>query len=461
MNQSVERTGAGAEDARLTPARKSLYASGDFTVNLVLTSLNMVYVLFFLTQVAGLRPELAGLVQLIGRAVDAITDPAMGRFSDSSRWRWGRRRPFFLIGALPFGISFALMWTSPGGTQLQMFAYYSVLYVVMSLSMTVLAVPYLALLPEMACSYDGRTSLNAYRNVGSIFGLLAAAMLVRPIANALGGGAEGYAMAGVVMGFLVSVPWLLAYAASWERQDFQQREKKLGLWDGLSIVMRNRTFRRLTGLYLCSRISMDIIGALLILYLTFVLGRGEDFELVMGLFIGATLVSLPFWLRIARRHDKGSLFAFGAVWWAVSFLPFLLIDATSPRWIAFVLVPLAAVGFAVVDLMAWSMLGEVVDEDDLATGERREGIYNGAYMFVRKLGGSLAVAAVATVLGAAGFKEGQSQNDTVIFAIRTLTAVGPALFLTIAFVLARNYPLTRTAHEAIRVLLVARDQSAR
>lgn len=451
--------GAG-EDTRLTPTRKSLYATGDFTINLVLTSLNMVYVLFFLTQVAGLRPELAGLVQLVGRAVDAITDPAMGRLSDTIRWRWGRRRPFFLIGALPFGVSFALMWFSPGGTQLQMFAYYSVLYVVMSLSMTVLSVPYLALLPEMALSYDGRTSLNAYRNVGSILGLTAAALTVRPMANAMGGGADGYAMAGVVMGCLVSLPWLIAYAASWEREDFQARKPKLDLWQGLALVMRNSTFRRLTGLYLCSRISMDIIGAMLILYLTFVLRRGEDFELTMGLFIVATLLSLPVWLRIARHFDKGTLFAIGAVWWAVSFLPLLMFDETYPRWVMFVFVPLAAIGFSIVDLMAWSMLGEVVDEDDLLTGERREGIYNGVYMFVRKLGGSLAVAAIALLLGAVGFKEveaGASQNETVVFTIRLLTGVCPAVFLTIAFALAWHYPLSREVHADIRAQLASRD----
>ncbi|MDP7572081.1 MAG: MFS transporter, partial [Myxococcota bacterium] len=89
------------------------YAAGDVTVNTVLVSLNMVWVTYFLTQVAGLRPELAGLVQLIGRAVDAFTDPAMGRLSDLCRWKWGRRRPFFVLGALPLGISFALLWMIP------------------------------------------------------------------------------------------------------------------------------------------------------------------------------------------------------------------------------------------------------------------------------------------------------------------------------------------------------------
>lgn len=460
MTHPAKQTGGIAEDRRLTPARKSAYATGDFTVNLVLTSLNAVFTLYFLPQVAGLRPELAGLVQLIGRFVDAFTDPAMGRLSDSVRWRLGRRRPFFLFGAVPIGVTFALLWGSPGGTQTEMFVYYTALYVAASVSMTVLAVPYLALLPEMALGYDGRTSLHAYRNFGSIFGLCAGTMLVRPMAGWFGGGPEGFANAGLVLGLMVAAPWFLVYVVSWERPAFATREVRLGVFEGLAAVFRNGNFLRLTGLYLCSRISMDIIGAMLLLYLTFVVGRGGDFEIVMGLFIGATLVSLPFWIRIAKRFDKSTLFAVGAMWWAISFLPFLGLTPASPRWLAFVLVPIAAIGFAVVDLMAWSMLGEVVDEDDLATGERREGIYNGAFMFVRKVGGSLLVFVVSAVLGAAGYTEGDVQPEAAVEAIRVITSLGPALFLTIACLIAWRYPLSRAVHREIRQQLDARDGSA-
>ena len=94
-------------------------------------------------------------------------------------------------------------------------------------------------------------------------------------------------------GVMIALPWLLAYLASWERPDFKERENQLSLREGVARVAGHANFRRLTALYLCSRISMDVIGAVLILYLTFVMGRGEDFELVMGLFLGGTLVSLP------------------------------------------------------------------------------------------------------------------------------------------------------------------------
>ena len=449
------------EDARLTVLRKSAFGMGDFTVNTVLGALNMVFVTYFLIQVAGLRPELAGLVQLIGRTVDAFTDPAMGRLSDACRWRWGRRRPFFVLGALPFGASFALMWIDVSGwTQLEMFAYYTTLYVVLSVAMTVLSVPYLALQPELASGYDARTSLNAYRNFGSVLGTFAAAVGFRPVAELFGGGPGGFALAGLAYGVLMALPWFGVYAATWERPDYQRRGVQLGFVDGVRLLARHRSFRQLTGMYLCGRISMDIIGAMLLIYFTFVLGRSEDFEIAMACFIGAVLVALPLWLLVAHRFEKSTLFVIGSAWWLTSFLALFFAEPGWPRWLALVIAPLGGIGFAMVDLMPWSMLGEVVDEDDLASGERREGVYNGFFMFLRKLGGSVAVWLVTLLLGAFGFAKGEAPDAATLEAIRWITALGPALFLAASIWIARGYPLSRGVHSAILERLAARERAA-
>ncbi|MEE8476196.1 MAG: glycoside-pentoside-hexuronide (GPH):cation symporter [Myxococcota bacterium] len=447
---------APVEDARLTPGRKSVYASGDFTVNTVLASLNIVYVFYFLTEIAGLRPELAGAVQFVGRMVDAFTDPAMGRLSDQCRWKWGRRRPFFLIAAGPFGVCFSMMWMIPSGSQLVMFSYYTCWYVLLSISMTVLSVPYLALQPEMATHYDARTSLNTYRTVGSLFGTIAATVTLRPVANALGGGPEGFAMAGVAFGVLIALPWLAVYRATWERPDFRARSSPMSLREGIGVLARHATFRKLAALYICGRISMDAVSAMLIVYFTHVIGRTEDFEVTMGLFFLTVIVALPIWLRVAPRFEKSTLFIIGSIWWATSFSLLLVAQPDWPRWILLLFVPLGAIGFAMVDLMPWAMLGEVVDEDDLRTGERREGIYNGFFMFLRKIGGTVAVFLLGAALGSLGLQPGEVASDSARLTIRLLTALVPAFFLGISIWVARGYPLTRQAHADILEQLEAR-----
>ena len=103
-------TPRAAAEPRLGALGKAVYASGDFTLNTSLVALSMIYTTFFLIQIAELRPLLAGLVPMIGRVIDAFADPIMGRISDRTTWRAGRRRPWFLLGALPYGVTFALLW---------------------------------------------------------------------------------------------------------------------------------------------------------------------------------------------------------------------------------------------------------------------------------------------------------------------------------------------------------------
>lgn len=443
---------------------KAIYAMGDFTVNVALSSLALIYVSYFLTQVAGLRPALAGLVPLIGRAVDAFTDPIMGRISDETRWKSGRRRPYFLIGALPFGISYALLWVDvPFGSQAANFAYYTAIYCVMSCAMTVLSVPYLALLPEMALGYDERTSLNTFRNVGSLLGVFAA-IAIRWVAESLGGGGAGFALAGTFYGLLLALPWIAVHRVSFERPRFRQRpQTEGGARDLFNVVktarevFKHESFRRLTGMYLAGRIAMDLVSALMILYFTYWIGRSQDFEIAMFLFLATVIISLPFWLRFSYGRDKHVLFIFGSTWWMLISLTFIFAQPDWPRWVLFVMPPIVGLGYAVVDLMPWAMLGEVVDEDDLMTGQRREGLYNGVFTFLRKLGGALGVFLVMQILDLAGFEKGAQQSETVQQTIRYLTALAPATFLLASVLMARGYPLTRAEHGRVLERLARRD----
>lgn len=466
LSSAAGRTNGTSEDPRLTLGRMSVFGTGDFTVNAVLASLSMVYTLFFLTQYAELRPALAGLIPLIGRSVDAFTDPLMGRISDHTRWRMGRRRPYLLIGAIPFGLSFAMLWApAPFDAQIERFAYYTVWYVLLSLSMTMLSVPYLALIPEMARTYDGRTSLNVFRNIGSIVGIFAA-IAIRPIATAIGGGEatpESFATTAMIYGVALAVPWLFVFATTWEIPDFRDRESAISLREGLRMLTKHKAYMQLIGMYLTSRIAMDLIGVVLILYFTHVLGRSGDFEIMMAIFLVSTIAAMPLWLYASRRMDKATAFIAGALIWGIGNLGFLVIDADWPRWLVLGFAPIVGLGYAAADLMPWSMVGDVVDEDDLAIGERREGLYNGFFTFLRKLGGATAGFAAGVILDLAGLPEGKDAvpPDSAVTAIRWLASVGTSVMVLWAAWIARGYPLTRARHAEILVQLEARNGQRR
>jgi oligogalacturonide transporter len=441
----------------LGPGRKSVYALGDMTLSTGFAALSLIYASFFLTQVADLRPALAGLVPLVGRAIDAFTDPIMGRISDRTRWSGERRRPYFLLGAIPYGLSFALLWSeSPFDSQAGLFAWYCGAYCLLSVASTVLAVPYLAILPEMAQDYDERTSLNTYRSVGSTLGIFVA-VTVRPIAEALGGGPAGYASVGMLFGVLLALPWLAVHRASFERVRVATAASRESLREGLQSVLRLKSFVRLTWIYIFGRIAMDLAATLMILFVSYWIGRTADFELVMAVFLVSVVLSLPAWLYLSRGRDKATVFIWGAAGWMLVSCSQALIQPDWPRWVLFAFIPLAGAGFALVDLMPWSMLGEVIDEDELESGERREGIYNGVFTFLRKLGGAVGVFLVMSVLDLVGFEKGDDQSELVQQTIRFLAAGAPALFLGLAIWVTLNYPLTRVAHARVLQALSARE----
>jgi Na+/melibiose symporter-like transporter len=263
---------------------------------------------------------------------------------------------------------------------------------------------------------------------------------------------------GVLLGVVLALPWLAVHRVTFERPTFRERPATIGFFEGFRLAWRHRTFQQLTAAYIMGRIAMDLVGALMILYMTWWIGRSEDFEPVMAVFLASVLLSLPFWLRVARGRDKAQLFVIGSLWWAASSLLLVLAQPDWPRWLLFAWVPVIGLGYAVVDVMPWSMLGEVIDEDDEATGERREGLYTGFFTFLRKLGGSLGVFLVLGLIDVLGFVSGaERQTETALQAIRWLTALAPPLFLLIGVWLLRGYPLTRARHAQILSALEARN----
>ncbi|MBW2244568.1 MAG: MFS transporter [Deltaproteobacteria bacterium] len=444
---------AGAENGEqngltILPLRtKLVYALGDHTMNMALFALLSVFPAF-LTEVAGMRPALAGLIPLIGRIVDAVTDPAMGRLSDGTTWKGGRRRPFLLIGMVPFGLAFgALWWAVPASEGHWQFAYYAATYVLFSLASTVLAVPYMALIPEMTSSYDERTSMNAARAVGAILGALLAATLPL-VAASLGGGGAGYQRMGIAAGLYVMLPWIFVHAVTFERRAAVESPKTAFLASVLSIA-RRKSFQILAGLYLLGRIAIDLTSSMFILFFTYRMQRPEDFTPTLMIFMIMVAVALPIWAAVARRTEKRTIFLFGAGWWIGSQTFLFVAQPDWPSWVVFLGAGIGGVGYAAADMIPWSMLGEVIDEDELESSERREGIYFGLFTFMRKLGGALGIAVAFAVLDWAGYRGGQPVEEAPVGWIRVFTAVIPGIFVFLAAIVALAYPLGRARHTEI------------
>lgn len=207
MPANSKKTSSSIDPAptRLPLRQKLLFSTGDLSTSIPLAIL-MFFQLYFLTDVAGLRPDYAGWAVGLSRIWDAINDPLFGLVSDRIRTRWGRRRVLLLFGAVPLGLSFTLMWVVPPFGQLGLAVYYAAVFILFDTIFTLVHVGYNALTPELTLDYDERSTLNGYRMVFSISGTLGAIILATVLGWSISDPRQLYTLLGVALGIVSMIP---------------------------------------------------------------------------------------------------------------------------------------------------------------------------------------------------------------------------------------------------------------
>ncbi len=169
----------------------------------------------------------------------------------------------------------------------------------------------------------------------------------------------------------------------------------------------------------------------------------------MAVFLISVVVAMPVWLRFSRGRDKNTTYLYGCVGWVFG-LGCLFVN--QPEWpfaITLIATCFAGVGYSAADMIPWSMVADVADEDEILSGERREGLYVGVFTFLRKLAGAVGVALAFLALDLVGFEPGVENSESVLWVIRGATAFAPALFVIASAWAARSYPLGRLRHQEI------------
>lgn len=443
---------------------KLAYGAGDVGAAIV-ASVNGFFLNAFLLDVAGLRPAAAGAIFLIVKIWDSINDPIIGVLSDRTNTRWGRRRPWLLFGALPFGLAFFLQWIVPDLGDVGKFIYYLVVALLLDTAFTAVNVPYTALTPELTSDYDERTNLNSFRFSFSILGGMIAAFMHGTIVNSFDDVLVGYVVSGAIWAFFITASALVTFAFTQESNFREEAEDQPGFFVGMRQVFKNRPFLFVTGIYLMSWLSLQFVQANLQLYVRYWLDAEEQFPvLILALQISA-FIFLVVWSRISARIGKKRVYYAGMLFWiAVSLALFFVQPGQVPLVIALAVV--AGIGLAVAYLIPWSMLPDVIEYDELETGQRREGIYYGFFVFLQKLGISLGLALSNFALDITGYVnpevagEFAAQPDSVLLTLRLFVSIVPAIILLLSFVLVYKYPITRERYAEIKAQLAQRKAAA-
>lgn len=391
------------------------------------------YLLIFLNTVAGLPGTLAGAVLLVGKIVDAVTDPLVGSISDGWNSRWGRRLPFMAIGAPLLALAFlGQMWVPDLSTWMK-FAFYVLIGVASQTLYSMVTIPYTSLTAELTHDYEERTSLNSFRQIFSMSGSMAALIVAGLVFKFLE--KEGDETQYLVMGFVgagiiaislgVSVFFIRHFVVEREKLRLANEEAtmlelmrrsstdkpvevvppKLSYLEQIKIAFSNRPFVILCLLYLFAWLAVQLTAAELTYYLIFWMGLTKAFSTVVILMVmGTALALLAPWSLISHRlGKKGTFLAGGSIWLVAQCI--LLTLHPGQNILLYITAVLAGFGISVCYLVPWAMLPDVIELDELETGKRREGIFYGFIVFLQKLAVAGALFLAGFVLDRAGFQE--------------------------------------------------------
>lgn len=423
---------------QMTFWRTILYSLGNAAGLLTYWTFNT-YVQFFYTDVKGVSPEWVGRGWFAFGFWNAVNDPVAGWLSDRTSTRWGRRRFFIGLLAIPTSIAFALVWLPPidGGNTTALMVYFLVIISIYDMLQSIVTLNQDALFPEMYQETDTRASGSSTRQlVGFVFGAVLAVALTPTIYGRL-----GWMALALLWGTLAAIYNLLSLMGIQENPVFADQETTS--WrEQIHIVFSNRTFMIVIGINFMMRFILASLLAILPFYGEYVLKiEEEQLTFLLMALLGTSGFSVLVWQFVVQRIGTRASMLISMGGAVVFAWPLLFITNALLAGIV-----LAFLGFT----MGATVIGpdmifaELVDEDYVQTGQRREGMYRGILGFIFRFPPAVAGLILGEGLALAGYNsdlEVAAQPDAVLTVIRVFFAVLPLSGLVLGIGLLFIYPL--------------------
>ena len=443
---------------KLSVWNKLKFGVGDFGMSAV-TALLQFYMLFYYTDVVGIDPGVAGTAILVGKLTwDMVNDVLFGYIEDRVTTRWGRRRPFLMFCALPLAGSFWLTLSLPKGMS-NVVAFFAIIgtFMLYDTFNTLIVTAYYAMTAELTTDYDERTSISTYRMMFNVVGYILGAGITTALAAWISGAAgisvqAGWSRVGLIFGLLAGVTVLIPALFVRVGPAVSEEPTTMPPMRAILSTLKNKPFTRYLIITMFMSTAFTLVTTMLPYYLIYQMDMADVQALVMLLLLGTLAIFIIPCSKVSARIGKARTYALGIAIACAALLAAFLAPYRAQVLICFVAF-VAGVGFSSQWVCPHSMMPDVIEYDELATGERREGIYYGMNAMVSKITGALGSAICGWGLQLTGYVENAAQTETALFGIRFLFALLPAILLLICVPLLMKYPITRESHaEVVRQL---------
>jgi glycoside/pentoside/hexuronide:cation symporter, GPH family len=435
---------------RLTLLEKIGYGSGDAAVNVVISAMFLIISIFY-TDVFGLHPAHMGIMFLVVRMLDAVTDPLMGVITDKFTTKHGRYRHYFLWLAVPFGVSVFLTFSTPDfGYNAKLVYAYST-YIFVTLMFTAVTIPYISIISVLTENPRERLSANGYRLFFAKVAAFLVSIVVPMLAESWGQGdlSRGYQMAMGVMAIVGTLLCFFCFATTTERVEYEVDRKPFPRQ--LALLFRNDQWLVLCAVCVIGTIGYVLRGSVAAYYAKYYLdGDGRLISTFLGTGVAAAILAMIASTWITKFYCKIRMFRWTQL--AVGVLSAIMYFAVRPGDTALALGLYFLICF-VVDLHApvfWSAIGEAVDYGHAKTGQRVAGLSFGLISFCQKAGMGIAGFGVGMLLTYYGFVANEAQTDTTLNGIALMLCIFPGLFHALMGGLMFLFRITDRYYEGIK-----------
>lgn len=396
------------------------YGCGDFGCNIIYTAMS-VYLMFYYTDYAGVSSAAVGVIMLISRVFDGVSDIIMGVIVDRTKSRFGKARPWLLRMCIPFAVSGVLLFSVPTGwSSGAKLVYVFVTYnLVSTVVYTAINVPYSALNALMTQDPYERSVLSIFRNLLATAGTLTINTFTLPLVELFGNTASAWTKAFVVLGAVSVAAFLINFFGTKERVRPAVKDgevKDVPFATGVKALFQNKYWIMMTGMLALFFLMYSVNGGATVFYAKDILGDKNLVTTINGIFNVVQIVSMFFIAMLVKRFGKRNVFALGLVFDIVGML--VLNYSGGAMNLIVVSSVIRGIGNACGGATMWAMVSDTIDYGEWKTGYRTEGLVNSACSFGYKIGNGIGSALLGLILEIGGYVgEAAVQTAEALFSI--------------------------------------------
>ncbi|TFG26420.1 MAG: MFS transporter [Promethearchaeota archaeon] len=430
------------ETTGFSKGTKWSFGMGSFAQWFINSAFNVWVFTFYFTAV-GLPVTYIMLAYIVWTVWNAFNDPLLGYISDRTRTKWGRRKPFIVLGTIAVLIIEVILWLPPTDSHFITFIYLLIMLILYDTFYTQITF-FDSLFPEMFISVKERAEVNTIKQilatVGLIFAFLIPGIFIGDLTRK-----EGYLINGIVTSIIIGISLLIAI--KWgikEREEFKlDHKQEFGYFQGLKYAFKNKGFVLYTIMFFLYEYILLTLATTIPLYALHVLGVTDTFliSLLLGVNFIAGVLTVIIWMKLDVKLGSRKAYMIAVIVSIIAFIPFLFIATFT---MALIFMIFSGIGMGGMLYFIYLIVADPIDNDELETGIRREGTFFGITNFFMRLSMILSIVTVSLVFSSTGW-ESYTPNPRadVIFGLKALIVIFPGIAMVVTLILLYFYPYTK------------------